>query len=225
MFTVNKIIHNKNMCGRVTITVSKKELENYYHATLTGDLKPNYNGAPSQYFPIVRNIDPEKITLAKWGFLPHWLKTKRPQGFINTKSETVFVKPSFRKAVIAQRCLVPADGFFEWDRETRTPYYIKIKNQRIFSFAGIWEDFKDENEKDILTYSILTTAASAKLNGIHDRMPIILERNNEPFWLKAKDEQEIKNILKPLDDFEMYPVSNKVNRPSNNYPEILKPVR
>lgn len=213
------------MCGRVTITVSKKELENYYHATLTGDFKPTYNGAPSQYFPIIKNTDTDRIILAKWGFLPHWLQEKRPQGFINSRSETIFEKPIFKKAIIERRCLVPADGFFEWDRKTKKPYYIRIKGKKIFSFAGIWEDFQNENKKDMLTYSIITTASANKINKIHDRMPIILERKNEPLWLKAKNEQEIKNLLIPVVNFELYEISNMVNKPANNYPEILNPVK
>jgi putative SOS response-associated peptidase YedK len=212
------------MCGRITITVSKKELENYYHAKLIGDFKPTYNGAPSQYFPIVKNIDSKNIALAKWGFLPRWLEAKRPQGFINSRSETIFEKPMFKKAIISQRCLIPADGFFEWDRKTKKPYYIKIKNQKIFSFAGIWESFQDDNKKDVLTYSILTSDSRGKLNKIHNRMPVVLKRKNEPLWLKAKSEQEIKNVLDPLDDFEMHEISNKINKPSNNYPELLNPI-
>lgn len=213
------------MCGRVTITVSKKELENYYGAKLDSDFKPTYNGAPSQYFPILKNTEPKKLTLAKWGFLPHWLAEKRPQGFINSRSETIFEKPIFKNAIIMRRCLIPADGFFEWNRRTKKPYYIRIKNQKLFSFAGIWEDFQDEQKKDILSYSILTTESSVKINKIHNRMPVILERKNEPLYLQAKNEQEIKKILHPLDDFEMYEISTKVNKPANNYPEILEPVK
>jgi len=213
------------MCGRVTITVSKKELENYYHAKMDDPFQPTYNGAPSQYFPILKNTEPQKITLAKWGFLPHWLAKTRPQGFINSKSETIFVRPMFKKAILTRRCLVPADGFFEWDRKTRKPYYIKIKDQKIFSFAGIWEEFPDSTKKGILTYSILTTAASANLNNIHDRMPVILKRKNESLYLQAKNEQELKNILKPVDAFELYEISNAINKPANNYPEILNPIK
>jgi len=210
------------MCGRTTITVTKEELENYYRASFAGDFQPTYNAAPSQLLPIVRNISPGKIELAKWGFLPKWLKEKRRQGFINSKAETIFEKPMFKNAVLNKRCLVPADGFFEWQDQTRVPYYIKVRNSKIFSFAGIWEDFKDEEYNDVLTYSILTTSSRLDMQSIHGRMPVILERDKERLWLEARGIEEIKDALKkPVDDFEMYAISKRINSPRNNYPALL----
>lgn len=212
------------MCGRVTVIASKKELEEYYHAGFSGVFGPTYNGAPSQYFPILRNTDPREIKLARWGFLPKWMREKRPQGFINSKAETIFEKPAFKHAIKTQRCLIPASGFFEWQKETKTPYYIRAKGRKLFSFAGLWEEFENEKKKKLLTYSIITTSSASRLRGIHERMPVILDRKNEALWLGSENNKEIADLMKPYDDLEFYAISKLVNSPVNNDPKILRPL-
>ncbi|MBD3311789.1 MAG: SOS response-associated peptidase [Candidatus Magasanikbacteria bacterium] len=213
------------MCGRTTIAVSKKALENRYNAEFVADFEPNYNAAPGQKLPIIKNTSKQEITLAKWGYLPKWLKDKRPQGFINSRSETIFEKPSFKKAIMQRRCLVPVDGFFEWD-EDKNPFYIYLADNSIFSFAGIWESYVDEKNKEIPTYSILTTQPNIKISKIHDRMPVILKKSDEKVWLEENKQEVIKSFFKkiPESDIKLHRVTKQINNPANNKSELLKKI-
>ena len=201
------------MCGRTSIGVSKRVLENYYRAEMPGEFLPTYNAAPSRMLPIVRNVSPQLIDLARWGFLPAWLKDKRPRGFINTRAETALEKPSFRSAVVSRRCLVPADGFFEWD-DRKQPYYFTLPRRSLFSLAGIWEMGADRQGKGLITYSIMTTAADKTTAAIHGRMPVVLDRDTEKDWLRdSLTEADIKRLLLSPGGLELihYPVARLVN--------------
>lgn len=216
------------MCGRTTIGVNKKALEKYYHATMSGDFLPTYNASPAQMLPVVKNTSQKKIENAKWGFLPSWLKEKNPQGFINAKAETVFTKPSFRNAIVSRRCLVPADGFYEWKKteKKKIPYYITLKGSPLFSLAGLWELTKDKDGNLITTYLIITTEPNSLMKDIHDRMPVILSPEEEKDWLQETSIAKIQQFLDPFSEKEMiaYQVSEKVNSPINNSKECIAPL-
>jgi len=192
-----------------------------------GDFSPTYNAAPSQVLPIVRSADPAIIRPAIWGLLPKWLKDKTNQGFINARAESVAEKPAFRSAFQKRRCLVPADGFFEWQStgSGRQPHYITLRDKSLFSFAGIWEAWEDDNGQEVLTYAIITTEPNDLLRSIHNRMPVILNRQEEKIWLDtAALPDKLTGLLDPFpaDNMTSRPVSQAANSPKNNSPDILK---
>lgn len=217
------------MCGRYSITFSGEELENEFDAKLTDDFYPNYNAAPSQNLPVITNDTPHKIELFRWGLVPHWAKDLNiGNKMINARSETILEKPSFKNAFKTQRCLVLADGYYEWKNENsqKTPYRIVLKDKNIFAFAGIWETWKSE-DKIIKTFSIITTEANQYLHDIHNRMPVILEKEHIKPWLDKKlSIEDAYSLLKPQpsENFKAYEVSKKVNSPVNNIPELIKAV-
>jgi putative SOS response-associated peptidase YedK len=211
------------MCGRTSLGVSKQALENHYHAEMHGDFHAIYNAAPGEELPIVRNISPDTIDLAKWGFVPQWLAKRRPSGFINTRIETALEKPSFRQATLFQRCLVPSDGFFEWTAG-KQPYYFTLKNHDVFSLAGIWDTWQDEGGEQHLTYSIMTTKADERAEKIHDRAPVVLDARQEKRWLDAGlSPEEIEELGRGRSlILTAYPVSKLVNSPKNHGKEVIE---
>lgn len=188
----------------------------------------HYNAAPSQTLPVVTNKQPDAIQFFSWGLQPFWAKdAKAVKRAINARAETLAEKPSFRKLLSSKRCLVPADGFFEWQvtEHGKVPYRILLKEEDTFSFAGLWDEWLDKSTGELLhTYTIITTEANNLVKPIHDRMPVILSPEAEELWLDAHESQEeLLSLLKPYDATQMkaYPVSPLVNSAQNNVPEIL----
>ena len=159
--------------------------------------------------------------------MPKWLKDKKPQGFINAKAETIFEKPSFKKAIQERRCLIPADGFYEWSHDKdKIPYRFTLKDESIYCYAGIWESWQDK-ETETTTFSILTISANELIKPIHDRMPVILPRKSESIWIDTqRPQRDIDLLLKsyPADQMKSYRVSSFVNSPRHNGPEIIQPL-
>jgi putative SOS response-associated peptidase YedK len=219
------------MCGRYAIP-EPGEIPVRFKATRSGyDLKPPYNVAPSQDLPVVVNDGEKHVELMRWGLVPFWAKDEKiGYKMINARAETLTEKPSFRKALSLQRCIIPAGGFFEWkqiDKE-KVPYYIFLKNQSIFGFAGLYDVWHDKEGKELRTYTIITTVPNALIEPIHNRMPVILERKNEDTWLNP-DETEPERLTKmlhpfPASEMDAYPVSRLVNIPKNDSKEVIEPV-
>ena len=217
------------MCGRFTYTFTPKDVEKYYKVDINkADFKPNYNVAPTQKVPVIINEN-NKLVLEtlQWGLIPHWSKDKKiAYKMINARSESVSEKPSFSKAFLTQRCLILADGFFEWKKTlVKIPYYIKLKDRQIFSFAGIYDEWKSPEKEIIKTCSIITVPANKFMQEIHDRMPCILPKDKEKIYLDNRQHTDIiKKLLKPIDSDEMtsYKVSDTVNSPRNNSIECIK---
>ena len=162
--------------------------------------------------------------------MPFWAKdTNIGYKMINARAETLQVKPSFRKALSLQRCIIPAGGFFEWkqvDKE-KVPYYIFMKNKELFGFAGLYDVWHDKEGKELKTYTIITTTPNPLVEPIHDRMPAILEKRDEEVWLNP-DETEPVRLVKllhpyPASEMDMYPVSRLVNAPKNDTKEVIEP--
>ena len=217
------------MCGRFQLSVKGRHISERFNVELFDEFyKPNYNSAPSQKLPLITNAEPHKVSFYQWGLIPSWAKDpKIGYKMINTRSETVTEKASFKNAFKKRRCLVPANGFYEWKKnKAKTPFRIFLKNEDVFSMAGIWETWHDAEERPVHTFSILTTTPNKLMQGIHDRMPVILPREFENAWLNETDEEKLIQLLKPYDAEKMdaYPVSNKVNSPANNGPDLLIPV-
>ena len=224
------------MCGRYTRKEQIEALLDVLRAVIQCDLTPRYNIAPSQMVACVRNApenEHRECVLLKWGLIPSWAKDSSiGYKMINARAETVAEKPSFRKAFKHQRCLVIADGFYEWKREgkAKQPYYIRFKDSRPFAFAGLWESWQDKNQKDspkIDSCTIITTEANAFMESIHHRMPVILDSKNYEAWLdpNLKDPSFLTPLLKehPSDEMEAFPISTRVNNPRFDGPECLEP--
>ncbi|MBK9425183.1 MAG: SOS response-associated peptidase [Bacteroidetes bacterium] len=221
------------MCGRFSLTKEEAEIEKRFQAKFyTNDLVKRYNVAPSQLSLVMTDAQPEKLQLFKWGLIPSWAKDKSiGYKMINARSETVFEKPSFKKLIKQRRCLVIADSFYEWQPlggKKKQPFRIGLKSWDLFAFAGLWDEWADKETGEIIpTFTILTTAANSLVSPIHDRMPVILEPEEEKRWLKKGiNDQEILELLSPFPESEMmvYPVSEQVNSPANDNPGIIEPV-
>lgn len=226
------------MCFFYALSQTAQSLKNRYQLKLDFEFelepvlcKTNYyvSGFEFPKMPVITNQQPDVFQCYNWGLIPSWVKTHADAleiraHTLNARSDTVFDKPSFRNAIKERRCLVPADGFYEW-REfngKKYPYFIYLKNKAIFSFAGIWEEWTDHFTGEVLrTFSILTTNANPLMEQIHNtkkRMPVILPQEKEMDWLKQSLSREEADVLtKPLDDSLMsaHPISKLINSRSS----------
>ena len=214
------------MCGRYRLTRRKQLLDEHFVAVSDdADWGPRYNIAPTQYVPIVRQnpTNASRLSLVRWGLVPSWAKnSSKAAGMINARSETAASKPTFCDALKFRRCLIPADGFYEWQKVGRSkqPYCFEVERGELFSFAGLWETWIDPNGKALETCSILTTTPNAITAPVHDRMPVILDRQCYDLWLDpgTTDTSVISEFLKPFDARLMncFPVSSRVNQTAND---------
>ncbi len=221
------------MCGRFTLTVDPDDLREAFglSAPPSSDLAPRYNIAPSQSVAVIANGESRALELFKWGLIPSWAKDpKIGNRMINARGETLAEKPSFRTALKKRRCLVLADGFYEWKREgkLKTPMYIQLKDGRPFAFAGLWETWKSLEGEWIKTCTIITTTPNALMEKIHDRMPVILPPKAYDLWLSPGELPAEKTLplLKPFAASQMraVAVSPLVNNPRFDSPECVVPV-
>jgi putative SOS response-associated peptidase YedK len=222
------------MCGRYTQTSAFEELAERFGITVEDDdhedLTPRYNTAPSLRVPIVIAAESgRRLLMARWGFRPAWVKGRGPAP-INAKAETLGTSRLFQESFRRGRCLVPADGFYEWKavagRTRRQPYYVKLKDG-LFAFAGLWSPAGRDGTP--ASCAIVTTTPNELLVEIHDRMPAILERPDEGRWLDPRlaEEAELLSCLRPLpaERMEAFPVSALVSSPGNEGPELVEPLR
>ncbi|MGQ0604171.1 MAG: SOS response-associated peptidase [Anaerolineales bacterium] len=218
------------MCGRFTLTVDSDELQPAFDLSepAPAGLMPRYNIAPTQPVAVVPNLEPRKLELFQWGLIPSWAKDpKIGNSLINARGETVAEKPAFRAALKRRRCLVLADGFYEWKREgkTKTPMYIQLKGGKPFALAGLWEVWHAADGSAVNTCTIITTEPNALTKDIHDRMPVILPPSAYDTWLTPGElpTPEALALLKPFAASKMKarPVSTLVNSPRVDSPEIL----
>ncbi len=225
------------MCGRFVLS-DIDAIYLRYRINVSEDMKkevmPRYNIAPSQYVPVVYQDKKHenKIEMMRWGLVPFWAKDPKI-GFkmINARAETVANKPSFKYSFKAKRCLVPSTGFYEWKKagKDKIPYYIGLKNNEIFAFAGLYDIWKDAEGGKHKTFTIITTESNNTLRSIHDRMPVILHRKYEDLWLDitVQDVNSLIQILKPFPDNNMraYIVSREVNNPRNEKPQLIEEIQ
>jgi len=217
------------MCGRFSLTVTEAELnERFLLAGGTERYEARFNCAPTQELAVISWAGNYKLNYMRWGLVPSWAKDiKIGVKMINARAETILEKASFRSAFARRRCLVPATSFFEWKKgEAKTPYVIRLAGGGIFSMAGIWEEWKDPAGNNLKSFSIITTEANNLMKPIHDRMPVILSESNEKLWLSDHPATELSKLLLPFPDerLELFQVSNLVNSPYNEVPEVLLPV-
>jgi putative SOS response-associated peptidase YedK len=221
------------MCGRFTLTLDPGELQELLNlGPFIHIVQPRYNIAPSQPIPIVKDVEKREVELYRWGLVPSWADDpKIGYRMINARSETANEKPSFRAAFKRRRCLILADGFFEWHAEEKgaqkTPYLFKLKNDAPFTFAGLYEHWQAPEGGELHTCTILTCPPNELVKDYHNRMPVMLGEETRWSWLVAdKDEDALLDLLVPYPAEEMkcYPVSRAVNSPENDRPEVLDPV-
>jgi putative SOS response-associated peptidase YedK len=221
------------MCGRYRLSKRKQIIAEYFDSSGEVDWSPHYNIAPTQSVPVIRQNPKEpvrELSLMRWGLIPSWAKDSSVAAQINARSETASVKPAFRDSLKSRRCLIPADGFYEWQRtgKAKQPYCFEVNDGELFAFAGIWDRWKDSNGTVLETCSLLTTTPNAVTAAVHDRMPAILDPDNYDLWLDPgmRDFRMVSEMLKPYDARQMrsYPVSTRINYVTNDDQSCSIPV-
>ncbi|MBI4327831.1 MAG: SOS response-associated peptidase [Chloroflexi bacterium] len=219
------------MCGRYTLTKQEKRLQEYFDLTERLPFTPRYNIAPTQAAPVILMENAPQRRMMRWGLIPFWAKDETVGNkLINARSETLADKPSFRKAFERRRCLVIADGFFEWAKTKggRSPVRIVLKDPEPFAMAGLWEKWLSPMGYEVESFTIITTKANDLMAKVHDRMPVILPEGNYEQWLDLQPTnlKGLQTLLRPCsaDAMELYPVSAAVNNPRHDGPECVEPV-
>ena len=219
------------MCGRYSLTTPEDQLVEVFDVPpLTFDYRARYNIAPSQDVPVVASDRRgTRLGLLRWGFVPVWADNPSiGSRMINARAETLRNKPAFKRAVISRRCLVPADGFYEWTAEgdRKVPYWIHAPDREPMGFAGVWERWQLPGTEPIHSVAIITVDANDRIRDLHDRMPAIVPAADLKAWLDAETPlQDALRLLKPYEGaLEAYPVSTLVNSPANDEPGCIEPV-
>jgi putative SOS response-associated peptidase YedK len=223
------------MCGRYRLSRRKQIIEEHFDAVeWRDDWSPRYNVAPTQLAPVIRQHPKEpvrQLSLMKWGLVPHWAKdASGAANRINARSETAPTKPAFRDPLKFRRCLIPADGFYEWKKTgaAKQPFCFEVNDGELFALAGLWDGWKNPEGQWVKTCTILTTTPNAVTSAIHDRMPLILDRDSYDLWLDPgmQNVAAISEMLKPYDARLMryYPVSTRINHVANDDEACSRPV-
>lgn len=227
------------MCGRYSLFTDRADLEDRFDVTFGFEFEPHYNAAPGQKLPVVTDADPDSVRRLEWGFLPRWADDASER-HINARSKTVAEKPAFADAYQSRRCLVLADGFYEWveTADGKQPYRVAFEDDRPFAMAGLWERWTPETRQTglgdfetgtatsseaerIETFTVLTTDPNEVVEQLHHRMAVVLPRGDERTWLEGGD---VSFEPAPSEPFRSYPVSTAVNSPSNDGPELVRPL-
>ncbi|MFZ5819576.1 MAG: SOS response-associated peptidase [Chloroflexota bacterium] len=223
------------MCGRFTLTIDPAELQEAFEGyTFPEQFAPRFNIAPSQPVLAIPNDGQQRADFFLWGLIPSWAKDPAlGNRLINARGETLAEKPSFRGNFKYKRCLVLADGFYEWKAQpgskTKTPYFIHLEGRRPFAFAGLWDEWRAPDGSLVKSCAIITTAPNELMAPIHNRMPVILPPDDYPQWLDAapRPPESLLPLIKPYPAEKMtaYPVSTLVNSPQNDRAECVAPAR
>lgn len=223
------------MCGRYAITMPVEAMVRLFDAVPSNDLPPtpNYNVTPTSPVHAVRTAGEgagRRLVAMRWGFIPRWYKTPADGPLlINARSETVATKPAFREAALKRRCLVPANGFYEWtagEGGQRLPWYVRPASDEPIAFAGIWQEWQGEGvEGPIATLAIVTAPAGRALSAIHDREPVIIRPGDHALWLGEAGKGAAR-LMRPQPDgfWTFYRVSTRVNSSRANGPELIAPI-
>jgi putative SOS response-associated peptidase YedK len=222
------------MCGRFTLTVNPADLKDTFSEYIfPPKFGPRFNIAPSQPVLAIPNDEKNTADFFIWGLIPMWAKDPSiGNRLINARGETVAEKPSFRGSFKYKRCLILADGFYEWKansgKKTKTPYFIHMKDRKPFALAGLWDAWESPDGSSIKTCTIITTTPNELMEHLHDRMPVILHPRDYAKWLNVSPQtpENLLPLIKPFpaDEMSAYRVSTLVNKPANDSPELLVPV-
>jgi len=226
------------MCGRFTLKTSAEQLARVFALLRVPEWTPRYNIAPSQNIVVIRQTSAgREPALMQWGLIPSWANDARfGAKMMNARSETAHEKPTFREAFKSRRCLIPADGFFEWQKVTskiKQPFFIGVNSNDPVAFAGLWETWESQPEPGstesqvIESCTILTTDANSAIADVHNRMPVILNEADYDRWLNPdeKNQQTLLDLLKPYpaEEMDFHPISTLVNNVKNDVSECLEP--
>lgn len=238
------------MCGRYSLVAPPADVEQRFGATVAEEFEPRYNAAPRQSLPVVADDAPEVVRPMEWGLVPPWADSRSDAGFINARAETLAQKASFRDAferdgdVRAGRCLVPADGFYEWveDESGTKPYRVTLADEELFAMAGLWAAWQPPTAQTgldafagsgaagpadpdtVLTFTIVTTEPNSTVEPLHHRMAVVLPAGREREWLAAGPE-DATELLEPYGgEMRAYRVPESVNDPANDSPAVVEPV-
>jgi len=219
------------MCGRYAVTSAAEAIRTLFGYAEQPEFPPRYNIAPTQPIAIVRLVNGKRqFALVRWGLLPSWVQDPRSFSLlINARGESVMDKPAFKAAMKYRRCLVPADGFYDWKASgtRRQPYYVRAKSGQPLAFAGLWETWIGPNGEELETAAIVTTRANRTLADIHERMPVIVPPDAFDLWLNctAVDAETAATLIAPApeDLLEAFEVSSAVNRTANDHPQLVEP--
>lgn len=217
------------MIERYSITTTADDIRERFSVDVPEYYKPHYNAAPTQLLPVI-TTGSKGTSLFYWGLPPDWAKNKSvSEKVINLKAESLREKPSLRKAMINKRCIIPADGFYAWKKlgkKTMVPYRFVLENKRLFSFAGVWEDFEDNDGEENHTFMLLTIPANDTVKSVSDRMPLILTKESEQVWLDENaDEGILNNLLNdgPMKGLTCYTVSPRISTSNIDVPSLIVP--
>lgn len=219
------------MCGRYSFAQLSEEVEKRFKIHVDGNTYvAKYNAAPGQKLGVISNAAPNELSFYYWGLLPPWATDlSMAYKMINARGESLEEKPAFKSAFKSKRCLIPADGFYEWKKlnKQKIPYHIRLKSQEMFAFAGLWEAWKDAEGKKRHTFTIITTEANTLIKDLHHRMPVILPPHLENEWLQNPNPKDLKMMIQPFDShkMEVFEVSDRANKASNEGEELIKPFR
>jgi putative SOS response-associated peptidase YedK len=219
------------MCGRFTLFLDAETLkEDFGLVSIPADYSPRYNIAPSTQLLVVADHADRKAEWFRWGLVPSWAKDPAiGNRMINARSETLHEKPSFRNAVQRRRCLILANGFYEWQRgqgkSSSVPFYFQPKGGKAIAFAGLWEFWRSPDGEDLRTCTIITCAANPVVAPVHDRMPVMLSVDRCYDWIQPGPAEKVMPLLAPFDPDKMvsFPVSRAVNPPGYEGPELIQP--
>ncbi len=222
------------MCGRFALTIHPRLLAELFGlAVIPAEMPARYNIAPSK--PVAAIVAQEssggrELWWLRWGLIPHWAKEESMgRKLINARAETVVEKPAFREAFRMRRCLIPADGFYEWQAAAggKQPYFIHLLTRETMALAGLWERWMGPGGETVDSCTIVTTESNRMIQNIHSRMPVILEQKNYAYWLNRKnqDVEKLRQLLVPYpaEMMEMYAVCPRVNNPRNEGPQCAEP--
>jgi putative SOS response-associated peptidase YedK len=220
-----------SMCGRFTRGASVEVIaEEFGIEEILTDLQPSFNIAPTQNLVAVIKDVEKKLLSMRWGLIPSWAKDETiGNKLINARAETILEKPSFKTAFKRKRCLIVADGFYEWkaDGKEKTPYFICLKSKKLFAFAGLYDVWRTPEAGELTTCTIITTEANEFMQKLHHRMPVILTKDGREAWLDTgmTDQAGLLELLKPYDAEALtaHAVSKQVNSPGNNSPRLILP--
>ena len=220
------------MCGRFTFQPTEAFYKRFQIGNRLDALTARYNIAPGQMVPVIIAYSSRRIVLMRWGLIPHWAKDeKTAYKMINARVETLTQRPAFRGLLSHNRCLVPACGYYEWKAEGRdkTPYYIYPQDDQYIAFAGLYDVWQRPDGEDLSTFTIITTEADPFMARLHNRMPVVLDRDLETAWLDPELTQanDVLDLLSRSTGLELdaYPVSRMVNRPNHDGPALIQRVQ
>ncbi len=214
------------MCGAFSIRINPSMADFLQDVQAIKPWEPIYNARPGEWLPMVTETKPHKLTSAYWGFVPHWMDPKQGSPVINARGETVMTKPYFRKAFAGQRCIIPADGFYEWEKNgrLRLPHYFRRRDDQPFAFAGLYDALPKTPTK--FGFAIITTTPNTMVGKIHDRMPAMLPDEAVAAWLNPDTAPEhAAELIQPYPDRAMvsYPVSRAVNSAKHKGADVIEP--